>query len=219
MDNCFVLDERSHEIQYLCNKDERLAKVIEMVGPITIDICDPADSFSFLIHEIIEQMLSVRVGAIIYERLELLCGGRVSPERIALLTDDQIKSIGTSSSKVRYIRALTDNVLCGTIDLESLSFLSDDEALKLLMSIKGIGSWTAKMFLLFVLNRPDILPYEDVAFLQAFQWLYNVKDRDPETVKKKCKKWSPYSSIAARYMYIALDTGLTKEKFQLKTQA
>ena len=89
--------------------------------------------------------------------------------------------------------------------------------IKELTKIKGIGVWTAKMYLLFVLNREDILPYEDVAFLQGFSWAYETKDLSPATVKKKCRKWKPYSSIAARYLYRALDTGLTKQAFQLYT--
>ena len=93
--------------------------------------------------------------------------------------------------------------------------MTDSEIMKSLTSIKGIGNWTAKMYLIFVLNRPDILPVEDVAFLQAYQWLYKTDDRTPKSVQKKCNKWKPYSSIAARYLYRALDGGLTKEEFHL----
>ncbi len=71
------------------------------------------------------------------------------------------------------------------------------------------------MYLIFVLDRPDILPTEDVAFLQAYEWLYKTKDRSKESVEKRCKKWKPYSSVAARYLYRALDSGLTKEEFHL----
>ena len=82
--------------------------------------------------------------------------------------------------------------------------------MKQLMSIKGVGIWTSKMYLMFFLKREDILPVEDVAFLQAFKWLYGYKNPSSLTVERRCKKWKPYSSIAARYMYIALDSGLTK---------
>lgn len=93
--------------------------------------------------------------------------------------------------------------------------MNDADVMKNLTSLKGIGNWTAKMYLIFVLDRPDILPTEDVAFLQAYEWLYKTKDRSKESVEKRCKKWKPYSSVAARYLYRALDNGLTKEEFHL----
>ena len=93
--------------------------------------------------------------------------------------------------------------------------MTDDEVMRKLTSIRGIGNWSAKMYLIFALDRKDILPYEDTAFLQAYSWLYKTNDYSPEAVKKRCKKWKPYSSIAARYMYRALDMGLTKREFHL----
>ena len=93
--------------------------------------------------------------------------------------------------------------------------MDDKQAIKELTKISGVGNWTAKMFLIFVLNRSDILPYEDVAFLQGYGWLYKTNDFSKASVEKKCKKWKPYSSIAARYMYKALDGGHTKEEFHL----
>ena len=84
-----------------------------------------------------------------------------------------------------------------------------------LMSIKGIGSWSAKMYLIFVLDRQDVLPYEDVAFLQSYGWLYKTSDYSKIAVEKKCNRWKPYSSIAARYMYRALDMGMTKQPIAL----
>lgn len=81
--------------------------------------------------------------------------------------------------------------------------------------MRSIGLWTAKMYLIFVLNRQNVLPVEDVAFLQSYKWMYKTDDISKNSVMKKCKKWSPYSSIAARYLYRALDIGLTKSEFHL----
>jgi DNA-3-methyladenine glycosylase II len=94
MPNDITLNEQSEAIQYLCKKDKRLAKVISMVGPITYETHD--EPFAFLIHEIIEQMLSIKAGAKIYGRLEELCNGSITPKNISLLSDEQIKSIGIS---------------------------------------------------------------------------------------------------------------------------
>lgn len=214
MSEVITLDINSPPVQYLCKKDKRLAKVVCMVGPITYTTHED-EPYAFLIHEIIEQMLSVKAGNKIFERFTKLCGGTISPEIVSSLTDEQIKSTGTSINKVRCIRSLTDAIITESISLNTFQDYQDEDVIKDLTSIKGIGQWTAKMFLIFVLNRNDILPYEDVAFLQSYQWLYKTNIIDKASVEKKCKKWKPYSSIAARYMYRALDTGLTKEEFHL----
>ena len=214
MSEIITLDINSPPVQYLCKKDKRLAKVISMVGPITYTT-RADEPYAFLIHEVIEQMLSAKAGARIYERLVALCDGCVTPSAIMILSDEELKSTGTSINKVRCIRSLTDSVTSGFLDLDKLQLLTDDEVIEELTRIKGIGQWTAKMFLIFVLNRDDVLPYEDVAFLQAFKWLYKTPEPSRDSVKKKCHKWKPYSSVAARFMYRALDTGLTKETFHL----
>lgn len=217
MSEIITLNMNTPSVQYLCRKDKRLAKVISLVGPITY-MSHEAAPYAFLIHEIIEQMLSVKAGAKIYGRLEDLCNGTVTPEAVNALSDEQIKSIGTANSKVAYIRNITNTVLSGELDFEELTLLPDEAVYEKLLVLKGIGKWTAKMYLIFVLNRQDVLPYEDVAFLQAYEWMYKTNDRSRESVRKKCKKWSPYSSIAARYLYRALDSGLTKNEFHLYKQ-
>lgn len=214
MGEIITLDNNSPEIQYLCMKDKRLARVISMVGPITYEIYDD-NPYEFLIHEIIEQMLSVKTGNIIFCRLVNLCDGEITPLQVSKLTNEQIKSTGAASSKVSYIRNITDAVLNGDLDFNSLKAMKDPDVFKYLTSFKGIGKWTANMYLIFVLNRMDILPTNDTAFLQSYEWLYKTIDRSDETIRKKCAKWKPYSSIASRYLYRALDSGLTKEEFHL----
>lgn len=214
MSNVIVLDLSSKSVQYLCQNDKRLAEVIAAIGPINYTP-HVEDAYAFLVHEIIEQMLSVKAGAKIYGRLEDLCGGSVVPDAVNFLSDEQIKSIGTSSSKVSYIRSLTDEVETGHLVFSDLANMTDEQVITKLTEIRGIGKWSAKMYLIFALNRQDILPTEDVAFLQGYEWLYKTKDRSEEAVKKKCKKWKPYSSIAARYLYRALDMGFTREEFHL----
>ena len=214
MGEIITLDSNSPEIQYLCKKDKRLAKVISMIGPITYETHDE-DPYKFLVHEIIEQMLSIKAGNIIFSRLVDLCDGEVTPSQVNKLTDEQIKSIGTANSKVAYIRSITDAVLNGELDFGSLIKMNDSDVFKYLTSFKGIGNWTANMYLIFVLNRMDILPTNDAAFLQSYEWLYKTTDRSDASIRNKCKKWKPYSSIASRYLYRALDSGLTKEEFHL----
>lgn len=214
MPNIVKLNNESESIQYLCRKDKRLAKVISMVGDISYQPHDE-DPYSFIVHEIIEQMLSIKAGAKIYGRLEEMCGGKVTPETVNALSEEEICTTGTSSSKARYIKGITEEVLAGRLVFEEIAKMSDEQAYKKLLALKGIGSWTVKMYLIFVLDRQDILPIEDVAFLQSYKWMYKTDDISKEAVIKRCKKWSPYSSIAARYLYRALDMGLTKEEFHL----
>lgn len=208
-----ILDEKHPAISHLVRKDKRLAKVISTIGPLEYTIHD--DPYSFLIHEIIEQMLSVKAGNKIYSRLVDLCNGFISPKSIMLLSDEQIKSIGTATSKVSFIRALTDAVISKELDFSELESLSNNDVIEKLTKIKGIGSWTASMYLIFVLDRQDILPINDVAFLQAYKWLYKTNDISKSSIQNRCRKWKPYSSVAARYLYRALDAGLTKEEFHL----
>ena len=213
MSELIILDQNAPSVQYLCAKDKRMQKVMAMVGPITYRPYE--DSYAFLVSQIIGQMLSNKAAAKIYQRLEALCQGVVSPEQISALSEEEIKSIGTSGPKVQYIRSLTKAVLDGAIDFGQFPEMPDEAVAKKLMTVRGIGAWSAKMYLIFVLNRPDVLPYEDAAFLQGYGWAYQTNDYTPAVIRKKCKKWQPYSSIAARYLYRALDLGLTKQEFHL----
>lgn len=196
-------------IAYLKSIDFKLAKVIDTIGILNVNSIE-YDSFFFLVREIVGQMISAKVKQVIFDRLLQLCNNNICPENINKLSVEELRNIGLSYSKSEYIINLSELVLSNSIDFERLALLSDDEVLKALTSIKGIGKWTSKMYLLFFLKREDILPYDDMAFLQSYKWLYNTKNVKKESILKRCKKWKPYSSIAARYLYRALDTGLTK---------
>ena len=213
MQDLITLDMNTPSVQYLCRKDKRLARVISIVGTITYS--PYTDGYPFLVHEIIEQMLSIKVSQKIYARLEKLCDDEVSPGKIAMLSDEEIGSIGTSKPKVSYIRNLTNSIINGHLNLDDLAHKSDIEVMATLTQIRGIGSWTAKMYLIFVLNRPNVLPFEDGAFLQVYRWMYKTDDTNRKAVEQKCLKWKPYSSIAARFLYRALDAGFTKSEFHL----
>ena len=213
MPNIITLDANSESVHFLCCRDKRLAKVISMIGPINYIPYD--DSYSFLVSQIIGQMLSNKVAQTIFKRLIDLCDGSVTPHKISLLTDEQIKSVGTAKAKVEYIRCLTEAVISNDLIFSELTTMSDIEVMKKLTTLHGIGNWSAKMYLIFVLDRQDILPYEDIAFLQGYSWLYKTADLSPAILQKKCSKWKPYSSTAARFLYRALDIGLTKNEFHL----
>jgi len=207
------LNQNSLAVQYLMKKDKHLAKVIQMVGPMNYQL--QTDAYAFLVSQIIEQMLSKKVAKVLTARLINECAGKICPTTIQYLSDKQLLSIGISHSKVHYIQNLTGAILTNKINFSDYLQMSDTEIIDSLTTVKGIGIWSAKMFLIFSLNRPDILPFEDVAFLQSYSWVYKTHNLKKAAVVKKCSKWHPYASIASRYMYQAKNLGLTKNIFHL----
>lgn len=199
------LNPQSKEIQVLCKTDLRLAKVVQEVGPISYSVY--SDPFTFLVNTIIGQMLSNKVADILTDRFWNLCSK--TPQDVSKLSLDKIKSIGISYSKARYINILANEYIKNPYLSDKLQEMSDDNVIDLLTKIPGIGSWTAKMYLIFVLDRKDVLPYEDGAFNQAFEAVYGISDKSKGKclVRDFCKIWHPYSSIAARYLYKYLDMG------------
>jgi DNA-3-methyladenine glycosylase II len=177
------------------------------------------DPYSSIIETIIGQMLSNKVTYVFVDRLNKMClTGKIDPDSIRKLSVENLRSIGISRSKAQCIIEFTNEYNKNDYTRQKLSLFSDEEIIKKITSIKGLGNWSAKMFLLFVMDRENILPYEDMAFLQAFVW-YNELQSIPKTneIKIICKKWEPYTSIAARYLYKALDNGLTKRSFDSYT--
>lgn len=206
------LDIESTPIRHLCARDKRLAKVITMLGRLEYTPYKD-NAFEFLVHEIIEQMLSIRAGQSIYVRLMSMCANNITPETLTQLSVEDIKQCGTSTAKASCILDLARRVANDKIVLDRLIGMDDETVIKILTAVRGIGNWTAKMYLIFVLDRQDVLPYEDGAFLQSYRWLYQTTNTQKQSIIKKCRKWKPYSSIAARYLYRALDSGFAKQSF------
>ena len=209
----FRISVSDSPIQCLISKDKKLAKVINLIGDIECDVF--TDSFAFIVKEIVGQMLSNKVADVIANRLTDRCVGGISAETVRRLGIEGLREIGVSYSKSRYILNFAEEVSNGNISFDTLKKLPDRQIMERLMSVKGIGSWTSKMYLIFVLQRPDVLPYEDGAFIQSFKWLYATNDASRATIENRCKKWKPYSSIASRFLYRALDLGFTKKPFRL----
>ena len=208
-----ILNRQHPAVRYLCGKDKRLAKLIDMVGDIEYRV--QADCFARLVYSIINQMLSNKVAHIIGSRVVDLCGGSITPENLLALDREQLRRTGLSYIKADNILGIAKAATAGSLTFAKFPDMTDEEVIRELTRLRGIGTWSAKMYLIFTLNRMDVLPYEDMAFLQTYAWLYKTKDLSPAAVSRKCKKWKPYSSIAARYFYYALDMGLTKKEFHL----
>ena len=195
-------------VDYLRRVDHKLCAVIDVIGPLTIT--DHLDPFEFLVREVVGQMFSAQAKKAVYAKLVALCDNHITPQTLTKFDISDLRGIGLSRSKSATLISLSKMVLSHEITLENYDCMTNEEVEKDLTRIKGIGSWTAKMYLLFYLQREDVLPYEDGAFMQAFRWLFNYKNVSSKTVISRCKKWSPFSSYASRYLYIALDSGLTR---------
>lgn len=192
-------------VSILKKRDKKLAWLMDQIG--SLSHADLKDDFRFFIEQVIGQMLSIQVADVMTGRLADLCRGEITVNTICALSVDELKKIGISLRKAECIRQIAFMVGNGSLDFGKLKELSDAEIIKSLTAIKGIGNWTAKMYL-YKINRPDVLPYEDATFLAAYKWLYRTRNVKPETVKRRCQKWSPYSSIAAMYLYTAFDRKL-----------
>ncbi|HYB02781.1 MAG TPA: DNA-3-methyladenine glycosylase [Ktedonobacteraceae bacterium] len=189
---------------YLCAVDPIMAKAIERVGPCTL-IPNP-QLFETLVDAIISQQISVKAADAIMGRLRSALHaeteGTISPHQLLTLEEDTLRSVGLSPQKMRYIRDLTERVVSGQLDLESLSELEDEEVISELVKVKGIGRWTAEMMLIFSLGRPDVLPVDDLGFLEGVREAYSLESRPtPKEMRIKGEVWHPYRTFATWYMW------------------
>lgn len=167
----------------------------------------PTNLFERLTRSIIGQQLSVKASATIYGRLLALNKNKeLSPQDILKFSEEAMRGCGISYAKIRGIKDLAEKVLDGTVELDKLKEVEEEEVIERLCKVRGIGRWTAEMFLLFSVGREDIFSYGDLGLLRAIQKIYGFKK--PPTrrqVEKIVKKWSPYKSFASRILWRSLD--------------
>lgn len=206
------LPKNSLPINFLCDRDIVLKNIIIRCGDLDYSLYE--DYFDFLVYTIIGQMLSNKIGDQLYDRLVNKLNGKLTPEAIKNLGVNNVKEIGISTRKASAIVELSCALLKNPNYLTELSKLEDKIIIDSLCKIKGIGLWTIKMFLIFCLDKEDILPVEDGAFIAAFKIAYNFVDdtRNKKYISEYCQKWRPYSSYAARYLYKAYDRGMLVSK-------
>lgn len=186
------------EIEYLKSKDKILGEVIEKIGHI--ERVTDTDLFSSVVHHIIGQQISTKAQETIWQRLkdEL---GEVNAENIYKTDISRLQSLGMSFRKVEYIKDFADKVHSGSFNLQDISELSDEEAIKALDSLKGIGVWTAEMILLFCLQRPDIFSFDDLAIQRGLRMVYHHRKIDRKLFEKYRRRFSPYCSVASLYLW------------------
>lgn len=196
----------SEGINYLKQNDHILSAVIERAGPCTL--VPHYDYFGELVSSIAGQQLSVKAADSILKKMKMLCGEKFLPEVITGLSHDELRGCGLSNPKVRYIKDLAEKVASGELDPEKTASLPDEEVIKELTKVKGIGIWTCHMFLIFTLGRPDVLPYGDLGIKRAIAKRYGFESYPDENQVKELSvrfKWSPYNTIASWYLWKSLE--------------
>src|SRR5689334_7565720 len=191
-------------LDHLKKSDAILASIIARVGPCKMAYREP--TFEMLARAIVFQQLSTKAAKTIYGRLEEAAGGKLTPEAIQNLSLGEMRRCGLSKHKTGYIRDLAEHALSGKVDFDKLHAMSDEEVIVTLTDIKGIGVWTAHMFLIFALRRPNVLPVGDLGVRTAIQRLYGKRKLPtPAQMEKLAQSWHPYRSFAAWYLWRSLE--------------
>ncbi|HET8891984.1 MAG TPA: DNA-3-methyladenine glycosylase [Candidatus Angelobacter sp.] len=191
-------------LDHLKKSDAMLASIIARVGPCKMAYRDP--TFEMLARAIVFQQLSTKAARTIYGRLEEAAGGALAPESIQNLSVGEMRRAGLSRQKLGYIRDLAEHALSGKVDFAKLPAMSDEEVIESLTDIKGVGEWTAHMFLIFSLRRPNVLPVGDLGVRMAIQRAYRKRKMPtPKQVEQIAKGWHPYCSYAAWYLWRSLE--------------
>ncbi|HEV7615080.1 MAG TPA: DNA-3-methyladenine glycosylase [Solirubrobacterales bacterium] len=197
----------------LAKSDPTMAALIERVGKIDLKKRlarrseeRPADAYGALLRAIVGQQLSTKAARTIYLRVLGLFGGATpSPEQLLEASEADLRGAGLSGRKVEYVRDLAAHVLSGELELDRLEQLSDEEVIEELVAVRGLGRWTAEMFLIFHLERPDVLSGGDLGIRKAVQVEYGLEEMPtPEQVTEIGQAWSPYRSLAGLYLWESL---------------
>ena len=191
-------------INHLKKSDPVLAAIIEKIGPCKMQFGEP--TFHSLAEAILYQQLNGKAAVTIFNRFTALAGDPLTPEGILKLTDTQMRGVGLSKQKNSYLRDLSEKTKAGLLEFERLPRLSEQEVIEHLTQVKGIGVWTAHMFLIFTLRRPDILPTGDYGVQAAIKKHYGKRKwPKPAVMRKIARPWAPYRSIACWYLWKSLD--------------
>ena len=191
-------------ILHLKKADPILADIIERVGPYRINYDEPA--FASLAEAIVYQQLHGKAAATIFKRLTDLAGLPLTPEGILRISEQEMRAVGLSKQKLSYLRDLAAKTQSREVDFLKLPDLPDEEVIEELTKIKGIGVWTAHMFLMFSLRRSDVLPTGDLGIQMAVKKHYRKRKLPkPKDMEKIAKCWSPYRSVACWYLWRSMD--------------
>jgi DNA-3-methyladenine glycosylase II len=191
-------------VRHLKQSDPTLAAIIDQVGPCRIEYGPP--EFHSLAEAIIYQQLNGKAAVTIFNRFGELAGKPLTPEGILKLTDEQMRSVGLSKQKSSYLKDMAQRAARGELDFTHLPKMTDDAVIEHLTQVKGVGVWTAHMFLMFSLRRPNVLPTGDFGIRMAMKKHYRKRKLpNPAQMEKIGKAWEPYRSVACWYLWQSMD--------------
>jgi len=198
----------------LTKRDKKLAPIIKASGPCRIK--PHTDHYGELVGSIVGQQLSSKAAAVIWQRVLDLFGGKMpSSAQLIKVEDQKLRDVGLSWAKVGYVKDLAQHIIDGRLDLDHIATMPNEQLIEQLTAVKGIGEWSAHMFMMFGLGRLDILPTGDLGIRKAIQKLYDLKSLpDPTkiiTIANK-NKWHPYESVASWYLWQSLDNSPAKPR-------
>jgi len=194
----------------LAAADPVMAGLVERIGELTVDARrrgrPQGDAYGTLLRSVIGQQLSTRAAATIYARVLDLFGGRTpTPAELLAVDPDDLRATGLSGRKVEYVRDLASHVESGELELDRLSELGDEEVIAEITAVRGFGVWSAHMFLIFFLGRPDVLPTGDLGIRRAVERAYGLAELPaPEEVERLAAPWRPHRSLASLYLWESL---------------
>ena len=193
--------------RHLMRHDPTLGSLVKQFGACELASGRNADRFGGLVRSIVSQQLSVKAADTIHGRvLAALDAGRATPAAILAIEEDRLRACGLSRAKVASVRDLATKVGDGSLALDTLDALDDEAVIEAMTRVKGIGRWSAEMFLIFRLGRPDILPVADVGVQRAMRRLYGLrKHPSPQRMTELARPWRPYRSVACWYLWRSLD--------------
>jgi DNA-3-methyladenine glycosylase II len=197
--------ERARRV--LMRRDPVLAGAIKAIGPCLMADRQRKDHLTALTGSIVSQQLSTKAAATIFGRFVSLFpeGEALSAPAILAVDDPTLRGVGLSGQKVRYLRDLCERIVDGRLVLDEIETLEDEAVIERLTEVKGFGRWTAEMFLMFRLHRPDVLPVDDLGIVNAVQRLYRLRKRpDAKKLNKLGEAWKPYRSVASWYLWQSL---------------
>lgn len=193
-------------VAHLTAADPVMAQIIAGVGSFRMAFREP--DFETLVRSVVYQQISGKAAMAIFGRLCAACGdgGRLRPAAILALPADALRGLGLSSQKARYVRDLAEKTQARLLDFERLPELTDDEVIGVLTQVTGVGRWTAQMFLMFALRRPDVLPVADLGVRAAVQKAYRLrKPPTPDRMARIARPWRPYATVASWYLWRSLE--------------
>lgn len=200
----FTEQEFQRARRLLMRRDPRLAPLMKRVGRCLLPDARTRAPFAALVRAILAQQLSGKAAATIHGRVVVLVGGldRLTPANLLAADPADLRAAGVSRPKISYLRDLAERVGDGRLDLHAMEQQADEDVVTAITAVRGLGRWSAEMFLMFRLNRPDVFPVADLGIVKGMQTLLGMKRRPkPWTMLRAAEAWRPYRSVAAWYLW------------------